>query len=402
MKTTIQLLFEQYRALLKATPVGLTRSLMHQITWDARLIGIKGSRGVGKTTLLLQYIKQKLNNQLNNTLYVSLDSLWFTENSLLDLADVFTKEGGKYLFLDEVHKYKNWSQELKNIYDAYPELKIVFTGSSLLDILNARADLSRRAVVYTLQGLSFREYLILQTKNNMPAYSLQDILTNQDEIASQIIGKIKPLAYFNDYLKNGYFPFYNEQPNLYYQKISEVINMILQIELPLLRGVDISYIHSIKQLLYIIAQSVPFIPNVTKLSEKIGIQRGTLLAYLHYLDEVKLTKNIFKEPGGISKLQKPQKIYLENTNLMFAIAGEHCNTGNLRETFFANQLSYQHHLQYTEKGDFLIDEKYVFEIGSKTKNTKQIADLKNAYIAADGIELGKNTKIPLWLFGFLY
>lgn len=395
-------LIELYKKLLNNVSTSFVRNLMHEINWNTRLVGIKGSRGVGKTTLMLQYIKINLANEINETLYLSLDSLIFSQSSLLDLADTFAKQGGKYLFLDEVHKYENWSQELKNIYDSYPELKVVFTGSSMLEILNARADLSRRAAVYTMQGLSFREYIFLETNLNLKPFLLSDILNNHGELANEVLAQVKPLKYFNEYLKTGYYPFYKEESDLYYQKIREITNMILEIELPLLRSVDISYINRIKQLLYIISQSVPFVPNVSKLSDKIGIQRSTLLSYLHYLDEVKLTLNLFKEAGGISKLQKPLKVYLENTNLMYAISGNKVNEGNLRETFFANQLTYKHSLQYCDKGDFLINNEFVFEVGGKRKDFKQIAGLSNAFIAADDIEYGWNNKIPLWLFGFLY
>jgi len=321
---------------------------------------------------------------------------------LVDLADTFVKRGGKYLFLDEVHKYENWTQELKNIYDSYPTLKVVFTGSSLLQILNARADLSRRAIVYHLQGLSFREYLILHTNNNFNKYELNTILNNHAEISAEVLLHIKPLAYFDDYLKKGYFPFHLEQPDVYYMRINEILSMMLEIELPLLRNVDVAYIARVKQLLYIISQAVPFVPNVSKLSEKIGIERKTLLTYLHYLDEIALTKNLFKESFGISSLQKPQKIYLENTNYMYALRVESVNKGNLRETFFANQLKQNHTITYTNLGDFLVDNKYTFEIGGKTKSYKQIKEINHSFIAADDIEYGFGNKIPLWLFGFLY
>jgi len=380
----------------------VVRSALYEIQWNSRLIGIKGARGVGKTTLLLQYIKLKLASELDNSLYVSLDSLWFAENSLLDLADSFVKQGGKYLFLDEVHKYPNWSQELKNIYDDHLQLKVVFTGSSLLEILNARADLSRRAIIYTMQGLSFREYLMIETGADLKAYKLEEVLTGHTALASEVLEKVKPLAHFSKYLKSGYYPFYLEQPDIYFMRLNEIVNMMLEIELPLLRGLDVGYVSRIKQLLYIISQSVPFIPNVSKLSDKIGIQRSTLLGYLHYLEEIKLTINLFKEAGGISKLQKPLKIYLENTNLMYALGPGEVNKGNLRETFFANQIREQHSGSYTAKGDFLIDGKYIFEIGGKDKTRKQIKDLNNAFIAADELEYGYQNKIPLWLFGFLY
>jgi len=395
-------LIEKYQQKLQYTDTSFTRSLLEEIHWDARLIGIKGARGVGKTTLLLQYIKLKLKDQLQQSLYVSLDNIWFSNNTLSYLVDHFVKRGGKFLFLDEVHKYPNWSQELKNIYDDYPSLKVVFTGSSLLEILNARADLSRRAIVYHMQGLSFREYIGLETNHVFPKISLSTLLKKHIELAKEINVKIKPLQYFDQYIQNGYYPFYKEQPSLYSVRIEEVINLMLEIELPMLRKVDIAYIYKIKQLLLIIAESVPFIPNITKLSEKIGLQRGTLLSYLHYLDEIGLTKNIFKVAEGISKLQKPEKIFLENTNLMFALSAENSNKGNIRETFFVNQLSYQHKVNYAEQGDFTIDMKYTFEVGGKNKKNKQIETVKNAFVLADDIEYGSFNKIPLWMFGFLY
>jgi hypothetical protein len=395
-------LIEKYQQKLQYTDTGFTRSLLEEIHWDARLIGIKGARGVGKTTLLLQYIKLKLKDQLQQSLYVSLDNIWFSNNTLSYLVDHFVKRGGKFLFLDEVHKYPNWSQELKNIYDDYPSLKVVFTGSSLLEILNARADLSRRAIVYHMQGLSFREYIGLETGHVFPKISLSTLLKKHIELAKEINVKIKPLQYFDQYIQNGYYPFYKEQPSLYSIRIEEVINLMLEIELPMLRKVDIAYIHKIKQLLLIIAESVPFIPNITKLSEKIGLQRGTLLSYLHYLDEIGLTKNLFKVAEGISKLQKPEKIFLENTNLMFTLSAENSNKGNIRETFFVNQLSYQHKVNYAEQGDFTIDMKYTFEVGGKNKKNKQIETVKNAFVVADDIEYGSFNKIPLWMFGFLY
>jgi predicted AAA+ superfamily ATPase len=395
-------LIDQYRNKLKNTPIDLVRSLVDDIQWDARLIGIKGARGAGKTTLLLQYIKLHLSTELDKTLYVSLDSLYFSENSLVEMTDKFVKHGGRYLFLDEVHKYPNWSQELKNIYDTHPELKVVFTGSSLLEILNARADLSRRAVVYTLQGLSFREYLMLQTDIKFPIYNLEEILENHTNITTEIVNQIRPLAYFETYLKTGFYPYFLEQIDLYHTRLKEVINMMLEIELPLLRKVDVSYVSKIKQLLYLISQSVPFVPNVSKLANKMGIQRTTLLAYLHYLDEIELTKNLYKEAKGISQLQKPQKIYLDNTNIMFALGEETTNKGNIRETFFANQLGYRHNVTYSKDSDFYIDGKYTFEVGGKNKNWDQIKHLNHAYIASDEIEYGFQNKIPLWLFGFLY
>ena len=395
-------LFEKYQQKLHYTSIDIVRSIMQDINWNSRLIGIKGARGIGKTTLLLQYIKIHLKDEQDKALYVSLDNIWFSNHSLIELVDYFVKREGKYLFLDEVHKYPNWTQELKNIYDDYPDLKVVFTGSSLLEILNARADLSRRAIVYKMQGLSFREFIAFETAISFDSYSLEEVLENHVEISKNILSKIKPLPLFELYLKRGYYPFYKENPEMYGIILLEIINMSLEIELPLLRKVDLAYVYKIKQLLLIVSESVPFVPNTSKLSEKIGIVRGTLLLYLHYLDEIGITCNLYKESGRISKLQKPNKIFLDNSNLMFALAPSSMNIGNMREAFFANQLGYQHQLTYIEQTDFLVSRKYSFEIGGKNKKTKQISELENAYIAADNLEFGYKNTIPLWLFGFLY
>lgn len=397
----METLFEKSYQKIERTQTDFIRSLMSDIQWNSRLICIRGARGVGKTTLLLQRLQQFLPKD-NSALYASLDNIWFSEHTLSYLIDNFVKRGGTHLFLDEVHKYPNWSQELKNAYDDYPDLKIVFTGSSLLEILNARADLSRRAVVYEMQGLSFREYLNMSLLEKFPTYSLNEMLENQREICSEILKKVKPLQHFNAYLETGYYPFSFEMKELYYNQLEEVINLILEIELPLLRGVDISYIPRLKQLLLIIAESAPFTPNVQKMSEHIGINRATLVAYLHYLQETHLTKHLYRDSTGMSKLQKPDKIFLENANLAYLLANSRANTGNVRETFFFNQLAYKHTVEYPEKGDFLVDKKYTFEIGGRGKNNKQIYSLPNAYIASDDIEYGYENKIPLWLFGFLY
>jgi predicted AAA+ superfamily ATPase len=394
-------LFEKSYRKTDGVSLDFVRSIMDDIRWGNRLTCIRGARGVGKTTLLLQYMKRNLPKN-SSALYVSLDNIWFSEHRLAELIDDFVKKGGKYLFADEVHKYPNWSQELKNAYDDYPELRIVFTGSSLLEILNARADLSRRAVVYQMQGLSFREYLNMSLHENFPVYSLQDILENHRDISGEILKSVKPLQYFGRYLESGYYPFAFEMKDLYYNQLEEVIGLILEIELPLLRGVDISYIPKLKQLLLAIAESAPFTPNVQKLSEHIGINRATLVSYLHYLQETRLTKHLYRDSTGMSKLQKPDKIFLENTNLAYALTTTGANTGNLKESFFFNQLDYRHKVEYPGKGDFLIDGKYTFEIGGKSKNNRQIHSLPDAYIAADDIEYGVNNKIPLWMFGFLY
>ncbi len=395
-------LFEKFSKKIAATQTRFVRSIIGEINWNARLIGVKGARGVGKTTLLLQYIKLNLASEIQSTLYVSLDNIWFSEHKLIDLVDGFVKRGGKYLFLDEVHKYPQWSIEIKNIFDDYPELKVVFTGSSLLEILNARADLSRRAVVYTMQGLSYREYLNMQFGKDFRTYSLDEVLNNHLEISQDVISKIKPIQHFGTYLKSGYYPFFNEEIDLYQARIEEVINMILEVELPLLRKVDISFVVKLKQLLLVISESVPLIPNITKLSERIGLNRQTMLIYLHYLNEAHIIYSVYKDAKGITVLQKPDKLFLENTNLMYALRGERIDLGNARETFFANQLRCKHLVELSTVSDFFIDEKYTFEIGGKTKSKKQIQDVTDAFIASDDIEYGFGKKIPLWMFGFLY
>ena len=394
-------LFETYIKKVERTDVGFVRNLMDEIDWNARLIGLKGARGVGKTTLLLQ--RCKLYHKLDgSSLYVSVDNIWFSEHKLYDFASDFAKKGGRYLFLDEVHKYPNWSQELKNIYDDFPELNVVFTGSSLLEIINAKADLSRRAVVYEMQGFSFREYLNMSLKINLQSYSLNEILENHIMIAQNVLKEVKVLKYFEHYLKCGYYPYYNELPDLYYSRVNEVVNLIIETEIPLLRSVDMAYTRKIKQLLLIISESAPFVPNISKLSERIGITRNALLSYLNALNESRLIISAHKSSGGISVLQKPDKIYLENPNLMYALSDFNVNIGNVRETFFANQLQYKYKVNVSEHSDFYVDNQYTFEIGGKDKGKKQINTLSNSYIVSDDIEYGFNEKIPLWLFGFLY
>jgi len=401
-------LIEKFRRKLADTKTDFIRSAMNTIHWDSRMVGIKGARGIGKTTLLLQHIKLNYQYELDSVLYVSLDDLWFSEHSLLELVDSFVKIGGKHLYLDEVHKYPQWSISLKNMYDDYPKLHVVFTGSSLLEILKARADLSRRALIHTLQGLSFREYLNIKgigsdlDVGGFPLIDLHDILENHESLAVDINSRVKPLKYFSDYIKSGYYPFFLDGEDSYGMRLEETILMLLEVELPLLRSIDISYVIKLKQLLSIISESAPFIPNITRLSDRIGINRQTLLGYLHNLEEAKLINTIYRKSRGLSALQKPDKIFLENTNLMYLFKDNFADKGNLRETFLCNQLKYDHNLQYAEQGDFLVDGEYTIEVGGKNKTNKQIKDLNMAYIAADNLEYGYGNKIPLWLFGFLY
>ena len=396
-------LFEKHSKKLASTSLYFVRGIMNQINWNARLIGIRGARGVGKTTLLLQYIKKYLPNS-SEALYANLDDIWFSENNLVDLVDDFVKQGGRYLFLDEVHKYNDWSKEIKNIYDDHPELYIVFTGSSLLEILDARADLSRRAVIYQMQGLSFREFLNFSLHTNLRIFSFEEILSNHIQLSEEVLDTIKPLKYFGAYLQKGYYPFFKEVPELYHSRLEEILNMIIYIELPLLRGVDIHFSSKLKQLLLIISESAPFIPNINKLSEKIKINRNTLISYLRFLEEAGIILRLYRKSKGISRMQKPDKIFLENTNIAFAVNTSSPNAGNLRETFFFNQLKYQHYLTFPKTADFMVDDSWFIEVGGKNKTGEQINHLsKNkAFLAIDNIEYGYMNHIPLWMFGFLY
>ena len=394
-------LIETFRKKIASTDLSFVRKLENEINCNARLICIRGSRGTGKTTLFLQHIKKSFKN-LENVIYVSMDNLYFADNSLIDFVDAFVKHGGKYLFLDEVHKYPDWSRTIKNIYDDYPELHVAFTGSSLLEILNARSDLSRRALVYNLQGLSFREYLSLVAKTDFPILTLEKIIKNNENLSADIASKIKPFEFFEDYLKFGYYPYFLEGIDDYYNRLNETVNIILEIELPLLRQVDVSYIIKIKKLLTVIGKSAPFIPNTTELAAKIQVARQTLLQYFQYLEESKLIYQVFKESRGLGTLEKPDKIFLENTNLMYLLGKAETNIGNARETFAFNQLSHSHEVLFSEQSDFLVDKKYTFEVGGKNKKRKQIDHIPDSYILADDIEFGTDRRIPLWLLGFLY
>jgi predicted AAA+ superfamily ATPase len=392
-----------YELSAKAVELISTTHIRSQIKWleqPERLICIKGSRGVGKTTLLLQYAKTRLPDK--PYVYVSLDNLYFTENKLPDFADDFYKHGGKYLLIDEVHHYENWSAELKNIYDTMPDLKIIYTGSSLLHLTGGRADLSRRSIVHTLPGLSLREYISFSDNIVFPVLGFKDILHDHISLSKKIWRKIKPIKKFSEYIETGYFPFFLEGKENYKSKLREVINQVLESDLPFAAKIDYSNIHKMKQLLYIISESAPFKPNIEKLSERTGMSRNTLKDYLHHMSDALLINLLYKDSKGISRLTKPEKIYLHHPNLMTAITGDGVNIGNLRETFFYNQVSNNHQVNYTDKGDFLVDNRYIFEIGGKNKTTKQVKGIANSYLALDNIESGHGNEIPLWLFGFLY
>jgi hypothetical protein len=376
------------------------RDFIHTIDWDNRFIGIKGSRGVGKTTLLLQYIR--LNFEPNaSVLYVSLDHLYFVENSLYDFVNQFYKKGGLFIAIDEVHKYPNWAIEIKNIYDDMPNLRLVFTGSSLLHIQHAKADLSRRVVVYTMPGLSFREFIQFETQINLPVYSLSAIVENHIAIAIAITQKLKPLQYFEDYLNYGYYPFYIENKKSFHQKLSEVLLTVLEVDIPQYASIPVSNSILLKKLLKVISNSVPFKPNMNALSERTGISLNTMKNYLKLLDDAQLLQLLYVEDKGINSLGKPEKIFLNNPNLMYNL-GIDADKGNIRETFFLNQVQSKHAVFASSKADFKVAAGFEFEIGGRNKKQQQIKGLQNAYIVKDEIEIGSGLNIPLWLFGFLY
>ena len=394
-------LFEKFYYKADFISLDFQRYLMHSLPWTNRMIGIKGARGTGKTTMLLQYAKQYLPTG-NHTLYVSLDDFYFTENKLQQLADGFVKQGGKHLLLDEVHRYPEWSVALKNIYDDHLELQVIFTGSSILHLSEATADLSRRAVMFELTGLSFREYLMLQTGINFPAIPLAEILVNHNTLARDIVKTIHPFQYLGDYLINGYYPYFLEDKATYTQKLTETISLALSSDLPASLEISYASIEKLRQLIYIIAQSVPFQPNVSKLSQRIGVTRNTLILFFRYLEDLRIICRIYPPSTGIGALQKPDKILMHHPNLHHAIAAVEANKGSMRESFFVNQVGYGHTIEFVKTGDFMVDGKYVFEVGGRRKTGKQIHGISDAYIVADDLEIGSANKIPLWLFGFLY
>ena len=378
------------------------RYLITKINWSNRLIAIKGARGSGKTTLLLQQIKFYLPKDAE-PLYVSLDNMYFLENNLVDLAEEFVLQGGTHLFLDEVHKYPNWSREIKLIYDQFPNLKTIFTSSSMLEIYKGESDLSRRVVSYYLKELSFREFIHFKIGKELPIVDLEDILKNHKEKAREITKKLNtPLKYFKEYLECGNYPYFLEGKESYEQKLIQTINLIIESDLNTVENITYEDSRKIKKLLVAIAQSAPFTPNISKLSERLGVNRTFLINSIKLLNRADLIMELFKPTKGIGAFTKPEKIYLNNTNLIYALAKQQAEKGTLRETFFANQMKHLHKIHLAEKGDFLIDKKYIFEIGGKNKTTKQIKGIKNGYVVRDDIEIGSLNIIPLYLFGFLY
>ncbi|WP_018676644.1 ATP-binding protein [Riemerella columbina] len=395
-------LFQFQTYVLAQVNQNFTRYLLPKLYANERLLGIKGLGGVGKTTLLLQYLKYQYENKKQG-LYVSADHPYFYTHSLFDTAQLWYQSGGKLLIIDEVHKYENWSRELKLIYDGFPDFQVLFTSSSALNLFRGESDLSRRLIVQNLNGMSFREFLNFRYGQTFEAYSLEDIITHHIEISSEIVGKIKILPHFQIYLKNGYFPFVkNEDDPLVNQRIIQVVNTILEVDLMNSMDYSAANINKLKKLLGIIAESPPFEPNITKIANRLNISRNKVYDYIYELGDALLVRNMSRTGKGMSRLQKPDKIYFENTSLAHTMTAN-ADMGSIRETFFLNQLSNANHtLNLVSKGDFVVDGQYTFEVGGKNKTNKQIAGISNAFIAMDGIEVGFAHKIPLWLFGFLY
>lgn len=376
------------------------RYLFEEIDINNRLIAIKGARGTGKTTLLLQLAQQLFPKK--STLYVSLDHLYFYENSLYELAKQFEQHGGTHLLLDEVHKYLNWSRELKLIYDNFPDLHVVFTSSSSLEIYKAESDLSRRAITYNLKELSFREFVALETGVVFPVYSFQTIVEQHTNIATEFLAQFKPLPLFEKYLKIGAYPYYKENEHTFTQKLLNTINLIIEVDINAVENLNYETLVKLKKLLKTVASSAPFTPNISKLAPLVGLSRNALVQAIKILERAGLVNELFKPTTGIGVLTKPEKLFLNNTNLMYTLAQETVNIGNLRETFFFNQVKGKLAIHLPETGDFLVDNKWTIEIGGKNKKQKQILNLPDAYVAKDNIEIGVGNQIPIWVFGLMY
>ncbi len=400
--------FQELQKQLNFISLKTKRYLYDKINWEHRLIFLLGQRGVGKTTLLLQHIKENYKNS-QKVLYISVDNPYFKTISLYEFATMFESHGGEVLFIDEVHKYKNFASHIKTIYDS-TNLKLVVSGSSMLQISSNEADLSRRAIVYYLANLSFREYINFTQNKDLASFSLDEILTNHIKLSNSIISQIKPLEFFKPYLQNGCYPFILNNNDSYTHLLLGVINQIIEIDIPYIANINFNQIDKIKKLIYLLSTSVPLKPNISKLSASSSISRPTLLEYLTLLEKANLTISVNQKARGYGVLSKPDKLFVNNTNLIYAVS-QNNEIGTLRETFFVNQIKSAYinetkliddDILLSENGDFILKNKYTIEIGGAKKSYKQIKDIENSFIVADNIEVGFGSKVPLWLFGFLY
>lgn len=392
----MQSLVNLHNILQEQSRMTIRRELLNEINWDNRIIGIKGFRGVGKTTFLIDIVKEKFLND-KTCLYVNLNNFYFTKRKIISFADEFYKTGGKTLILDQIHKYPDWAAELKSCYENFPELKIIFSASPVLRVLEDKNELRDIANVYHLEGLSFREYLNYQSNLNFRRYSLQEMLANHIQIAHEIIQEVKPLAFFNDYLKSGYYPYFLENMGFYNETLLKHINLALEIDVTYLNQIDLQYLPKLRKLLQIIASQAPFSPNVSKISTDVQTSRATIMNYLRYMKNARIINLLFSN-GNEDEIKKPDQVFLHNTNLMYAIDPLNISNKILRQTFFYNQVGYQHQVKSSGKADFKVNDEFHFSVGGKyTMPTEE-----GYYAAADMIEVGNGNIIPLWLFGFLY
>lgn len=395
-------LFQKHRVLVSQVKMKIVRQLMNSIDWEKQLVSIRGSRGVGKTTLMRQYIRKTYGVNAGEALYLVMDSMYFTTHSLLDVAERFHLMGGKHLFLDEVHKYPTWSREIKEICDLWPDLKITFTGSSLLQILNADADLSRRVLSYDMTGLSFREYLQFYKGIELPSYPLDKLLSDADEICKQVCEACHPQPLFEEYLRVGYYPFYDGNEQEYYSRIENVVSFIIDQEMTQFCGVEPAYTRKLKAMLLFLANNVPYDVSIAKLSSYLEINKTTVLSYLSSMQRAELLNLLYADNLSVTKMQKPDKVYIHNPNMLYALSTEE-KIGTIRECFVVNQLSAKHTVEYGKtQGDFKIDGKITFEVGGKDKSFEQIADIPDSYVLADSMMFPIGKKLPLWIVGFLY
>ena len=394
-------LFSTYGRLLADTDLSFTRYLYEKINWDNRLIVIKGAKGVGKTTMLLQHILRTFKDK-QKALYASLDHIWFANHSILDLAEYHYTHGGTHLFLDEVHKYKGWQQEIKNIYDAYPQLHVVVTGSSMLKLDESLVgDLSRRYRQYTLEGLSFREYLQLEQVAQLPVLSLETVLHDHFIQASQITSKVKVLQHFEKYIEMGYYPFYREEGDGFADRLQQVIETIVTSEIPSVSNIEYDSVYKAKQLLAVLAETSPYTLNISGLCNTLQASRNNVLKLIDLLDRAAVVRRLYAVDNGMNILTKPEKILFCNTNLMYCLT-PNVEDGTMRETFVTSQVSVAHKLSMPNQGDFVVDGKWLLEVGGKSKGFKQIKGVEDSFVVSDDIEIGHAKKIPLWLFGLLY
>ena len=398
----METLFRKHRILISQVNMTIVRQIMSTIDWEKQLVSIRGSRGVGKTTLMRQYIKQTYGVNAGEALYLVMDSMYFTTHTLMEVAERFHLMGGKHLFLDEVHKYPTWSKELKEIIDLWPDMKITFTGSSLLQILNADADLSRRVLSYDMAGLSFREYLRFYKGLELPSYSLEKILADADTICSRVCKVCRPQPLFEEYLRVGYYPFYDGDDEEYYSRIENVVSFIIDQEMTQFCGVEPAYTRKLKAMLLFLANNVPYDVSIAKLSSYLEINKTTVLSYLSSMQKAELLNLLYTDNKSVTKMQKPDKVYIHNPNMLYALSSEE-KIGTIRECFVVNQLSTKHTVEYGKaQGDFKVDGKITIEVGGKDKSFEQIADIPNSYILADSMEFPIGKKLPLWLVGLLY